>query len=269
MPPLFDATKVPLAGDRQLWPKGKYRVVIATSEQKASKSGQGQIVIFGLKAMDGTLQGSTLSHNINFLHSNAEAQRIGQQELSSICHATKILQPEAWTQLHGRPFTVDVDQEFMPDKDNAGNPLKDDKGTAVGKTYNRVNGYFNEDGSAIVGASTNGAAAPAAKEAPPEWAKPVAPVQPVQPTPPVVDTRLFHVCHAGKVITGATPIDVEAVRALNISAADPSFLLCENGKTDWVGAVNVLGSAPAPAAPAPAAAPAAPSGTTPWLQPKA
>lgn len=258
---IFDATKVPVASDRSLWEKGKYRVIIATSEQKTAKSGKGTVVILGLKSLESSTQGN-LSHTINFKHDNATTEQIGQKELSSICHAVKILQPEAWTQLHGHPFMVEVDQEFVPEKPEK----KDDKGQAIGKTYNRVVGYFNEDGSSIVGSGGNGAA-PAPKEELPEWARPAtapAPAAPATPpigeppwkakttsasaTPPLptppappVPEKLYHVAYKNATLEGGpkTPTVIKALPDINF--ADPSFMVCDaHDGGGWVAGSTIL-----------------------------
>lgn len=234
---IFDATNVPIAGERQIWTKGKYRVVIPASEMKSSKSGGGQVIHFDFKAMDAPYLGLTLKHTVNFTNSNSDAERIGKSELSAICWAVKTPKITDTSNLHGKPLMIDVDTEFVPSVGPDSQSLKDDKGNAIGKTYNRIIGYFNEDGSAVK-------ATPVAAAAPPAFLQQAQP-GPVAPTPPPADTRKFHVYFQGVVKTQPTaPLDLEGVKALGFQVADPSYMLSINGG-EWVLASTVLEAAPA------------------------
>lgn len=254
----FDATKVAPQTARAAWPKGKYRVHLTQSEIKdVGAKGSGNKGIFlGAKAIgapsETELPQTTIMWNINFMNQNETAQRIGREELSSICHATKVLQLKDTQNLHGRDFVIDVDTEFVQAKNENGT-LKVENGQPVGTTYNRVKGYYNADGTAIV-AGINAAATPSnapkpdwavAMEAAPEVAAPPVPVQPVAPSaPPVVGAapvvapptttpteKLYYVANTTGYLA-EQPINLIAIKAMNLVMAE--IKVCEAGSTEWV-----------------------------------
>lgn len=295
----FDATTVAPQIPRIAWPKGRYRVAIVSSEVKdvGAKNSGHKAVFFAAKALAvlGAPAGvevpqSQILWNINYHNSNPDAQRIGQSELSSICHATGVLKLSDTQNLHGREFVIEVDQEFVPAKNEDGSLKVDGAGKPEGNHFNRIKGYFNADGSAIKASSATAPAAqvPAAA-APPAWAaeQPAAApaVQAPVPTPapvaaptPVtlppapaaaVPEKLYYVSHAGKVVN-AKPVNVDGIRALNLPEAEINVV--EVGSQTWVKGPDFFASL-APAAPAvpvapaaPEAAPAAPASVPPWMK---
>lgn len=285
----FDATNIAPATERTAWPKAKYPVVIFTSEIKSAKSGKGELIDFGFKSMDGPTIGTVLHQTVTFRHENADAQRIGQSELSAICHATGVLRIADTANLHGHPLIIDVDVEEVKSTDPQ-------TGAITSKTYNRILGYFKADGSPVIAAV--GAATPvAASGPPPAWAGAMTPAAPalglaaqptmapapaVAPAPaatlapaplpaPVVAAPApvpapapvvqYYVSHKGVLVT-PVPVTLQGVHALGLPPAD--VLVNVLGESEWKPAASL-----AAAAPPVAAVPGPPAGEVPpWMRPQ-
>lgn len=284
----FNANEVAPQTPREAWPKGKYRVVMTQSEVKESgaKGSGNRGLHFGCKALEmlGAPQGfqipgSLLLGFINIHHSNPEAQRIGQSELSSICHATGVMVINDTSNLHGHEFVVDVDTEFLQAKNEDQSPKFDAQGKPEGTNVNRIKGYYKPDGSPIVSAAKPGAV-PAAAGPPAAWAAafkngpgtqapapaPTAPPPPVAatpitlpPTPVAAPPQQFYVNHGG---VNHHVVGVDGLRAkvteLNVPAETVNVNVI--GSPEWKKASEILGVSVA-AAPAPAPAV---GGTPPW-----
>lgn len=249
----FDATKVAPKSDRTAIPEGEYHVVLSASE--ITKTTNGQMIKSTLRVLDGEYAGQSISFNINHVNSNADCQRIGQETLSSVCHAVGVLQINDTAQLHGRPFRVKVSvREVVKEKD----------GVKTTNRYNDVDAVLMVDGSPVVAGKTAApaaaappafvtqaqAAAPAAAPAP---MPAPAPAPTPTPAPAPADTRLFHVGHKGVDLTKGVPVNAAGVLAFGHPLAE--LHVCVNGEQTWQS-----GTILAPAAPA--AAPTAP----PWMK---
>lgn len=235
----FDATKVAPTSDRTAVPEGEYNVILASSE--IAKSQNGQMIKCTFKILDGPCVGQTISNNINFQNSNETAQRIGQAELSALCHAVGVLQISDTAQLHGRPLRLKVSvREVVKEKD----------GVKTTNHYNDVDAILKADGSPVVAGQT---AAPAAS-APPAFVTQAAPAPAPAPVPapapapaPVPDGKLYHVAHKGTDLTKGTPVNAAAVSAFGHPLAE--LHVCENAPgAQWVSG-STLQPAPVTTAP--------------------
>lgn len=99
----FDATAVePDAGrDFAPLPAGAYEVEITNSEVKDTKSGQGCYLSLELSVLGPTGAGRKVWANITLKNANAQAESIGQGQLSALCRAV------------GIPKLLDSDQLFQ------------------------------------------------------------------------------------------------------------------------------------------------------------
>ena len=88
-------------------PAGIYTTMVTDSEVKITRSG-GEMAVFTLQVIDGEHRGRKLFARINTRNPSAEAERIGQSQLSSLCHAVGVLQLTDTAQLHGKPVRVRV-----------------------------------------------------------------------------------------------------------------------------------------------------------------
>lgn len=180
LPQQFDATQVdPSQGGSFLPPVEGQLVHITASEFKETKDKNGSYFCeLTMMALEGPYAGLTTKDRLNLVNNgeNKEAtERMANQQLSAYCHVTGMFQVADTTQLHNRPFRINVKAQ----SDNS-------EYTNVSKVMD-VNG--NEPGKA----PTQPPAAPAAPVAPsapqPPAAQPPFPVgtnapQQAAPTPP-------------------------------------------------------------------------------------
>jgi len=109
-----------------LHPAGVFEVEITESDVKPTSNGKGMILKF---VAEGTgnpnapedNKGKKIYGNINVQHESAQAQAIGQGQLSALCAAVGFTSAlEDSEQLHYQPFWVEVKHEQRMGKDAAG-----------------------------------------------------------------------------------------------------------------------------------------------------
>ncbi|MGX1098892.1 DUF669 domain-containing protein [Amorphus sp. MBR-141] len=98
-------------------PDGAYLFQLVESEVKANAKSTGTIMKYRAEFLDGDYQGSSLTGSINVTHTNPVAQKIGQGELSALCHATGKLEIEDSEELHYEPFWAETVVEKYKDRD--------------------------------------------------------------------------------------------------------------------------------------------------------
>lgn len=99
---------------------GWHRVIIADSVGKPNNQTPptGFGLTFYLKCVEGPDNGKTIDHFMNAFHNSAQAQEIGQKEVSAYCHATgmfKLIDKNA-SNLRNVPFfvrTQTVEEEYV------------------------------------------------------------------------------------------------------------------------------------------------------------
>ena len=90
-------------------PAGTYEAVIANSEAKPMKSGNGMGFNFEFEIISGDHKGRKVFAWITFEHrTSADAQRIGREQLSAICRAVGVEQLSDTAQLHNLPMIITV-----------------------------------------------------------------------------------------------------------------------------------------------------------------
>jgi len=104
----FDASSVEPSSSYDVLPPGKYLSQIVASEMRATKDGMGQYLYLEVDVIEGQYAGRRLFDRLNLINANAEAVKIAQQTLSSICRAVGKLQVSNSEQLHLIPLIADV-----------------------------------------------------------------------------------------------------------------------------------------------------------------
>jgi hypothetical protein len=104
----FDASKVAPQERPAPIPAGVYNARIIESEVKPLASGNGEGMRLTWEVLDGPCASRKVFQRINYRHTNPEAERIGQSQLSAICHAVGVMQLQDTQQLHGRPCRIRV-----------------------------------------------------------------------------------------------------------------------------------------------------------------
>ncbi len=90
-------------------PAGTYEAVIANSEAKPMKSGNGLGFNFEFEIISGNYKGRKVFSWITFEHrTSQDAQRIGREQLSAICRAVGVTQLNDTVQLHNLPMMITV-----------------------------------------------------------------------------------------------------------------------------------------------------------------
>lgn len=82
-------------------PPGDYLVVITDSEMKKTNDGEGEYLKLSFKVAHGEFEGRYIWLNLNLVNKSAQAVEIAERELSAICHAVDVLEPEDSQELHG------------------------------------------------------------------------------------------------------------------------------------------------------------------------
>jgi hypothetical protein len=101
----FDATGVkPATGAPDPLPPGEYRMAIVSSEVKPTANGKGKYLKLEFVALDDPHKGRKVWTQLNIVHENEQTQKIAQEQLSAICHATGQLQVKNSGQLHNVPM---------------------------------------------------------------------------------------------------------------------------------------------------------------------
>lgn len=104
----FDASKVEPQEAFSVIPAGSYLAQIEESEIKATKSGTGQMLKLKYRVLDGQYKNRIVFSNVNIVNANPEAEKIGQRQLSGLCHAVGVLQLQDTVQLHSKPVKIKV-----------------------------------------------------------------------------------------------------------------------------------------------------------------
>ena len=104
----FNAATVAPQEAFDVLPAGWYNARITASEMKPTKDGKGSMLALTLTVMDGKYVNRKIFERLNLNNKNAKAVEIAYQTLSSICHATGVIQLGNSTQLHGIPLQVKI-----------------------------------------------------------------------------------------------------------------------------------------------------------------
>lgn len=103
----FNARTVAPEAPRTPIPAGVYTCVITESDVKSTQNG-GQMLVLTHQVIDGPHKGRLVWNRINIRNPSAEAERIGQAQLSSLCHAVNVLDLMDSSMLHSIPVRVRV-----------------------------------------------------------------------------------------------------------------------------------------------------------------
>ena len=104
----FDASDIETSSSFDPMPAGNYNVIITESEVKDTKNGTGQYISLKMCVFDGDFENRIIFSNINFKNASETAQKIGKQQLASLCKAVGVLTPKDSSDLHDLPLVVKV-----------------------------------------------------------------------------------------------------------------------------------------------------------------
>jgi len=272
----FDSSTVaPATFD--LVPKGWYAAKIADAENKTGA--KGERLSLEVQLTRGTYKGRKAFDGLNWKHENADAQRIGQEQLSALCHAVGIRVLEEDKQLIGKELAVKIgieDERKEGDKTyDARNVIKGWKPLSELSESDLANAEAPKAGGTPMGANAPADAPDWMKNA--ETSGPAPDVPPAlpdaPPPPPVVKTDEERLAEAGWTQHPSSPphwykgqevlLKADALGKLeSATPTAPPVAQASAASTASAGAANTATAATSPAASAPAAA----GDTPPWLQ---
>lgn len=163
----FDATKVAPQKPMDPVPKDWYQVVITSSDLVPTKTDpkNGVRLELEVEIIDGEYKGRKAWDGINTKNKNPKAQQIGEEQLSAICHATKVFKLVDTAELHNKPFEIKLgyeEERRVPVDAN-----KPDGQVTVYDARNVFKGFRPIDGAANGGPTT-----PVTRQdAAPKWLK--------------------------------------------------------------------------------------------------
>lgn len=167
----FDATKVnPSTGGGDVFETGEYTFQIVSSSAKATKKGDGTMLLLEASCLEEGFAGKRLTIRLNVQNPSPQAVEIAYRDLSAICYVTGQLQIQDTQQLHGRPFRIRLEKI----------PRQDDPN----KFGNEIRAYMDVQGNAPGQAAAAGGNAPAAPPQAPQSAPPAAPAPAPAPAAP-------------------------------------------------------------------------------------
>ena len=130
----FDATQVEPATGFDPLPAADYTAVIAESGFQETKAGDGQYLKLTFEIIDGQYKGRKIWTNLNLNNPNAKAVEIAKGQLSAICRAVGVLQPQDSGELHDRPLIIRVKCKKRPDTGDIQNEISSYKATIASST---------------------------------------------------------------------------------------------------------------------------------------
>jgi hypothetical protein len=114
----FDSSAIEPNAPMEAFPAGVYTMAITKSDIKPNKKGTGKLIEFVWSIIEeGPFKGRKVRQYVNFQHSNATTQAIGQGELSAISRACGIKGLTDTAQLHNIPVRVKVGIEKYEGRD--------------------------------------------------------------------------------------------------------------------------------------------------------
>jgi hypothetical protein len=150
----FNAAQVEPSQDFEPLPAGRYLAVVTGSEMKPTKNGGGQYLQLAFQILDGPYKGRFVWARLNLHNGNPTTVQIARQELSAICRAVGVMNPNDSVELHNIPLLITV-------------KLK--KRTDNGELSNEIKGFAKRETAAAAVAAGSATAAPSTPNPTPPW----------------------------------------------------------------------------------------------------
>ena len=120
----FNANEVEPSASFEPIPAGKYLAAITKSEMKPTKNGSGSYLELTFVVLDGEYKGRVLWARLNLNNANATTVKIAKAELSALCRAVGVMQPNDSCELHNVPLWITVKCRKRDDRDEWSNEIK-------------------------------------------------------------------------------------------------------------------------------------------------
>jgi hypothetical protein len=103
----FDARSIkPSEGGTEIWPGGRYPLVITAGEVKPTREQGGQRLSLTAECIDGPMKGKKTYLGFNLVNASQEAVRISFEQLSALCWVLNSPVINSYNDFFGRPFTA-------------------------------------------------------------------------------------------------------------------------------------------------------------------
>lgn len=120
----FDANQVePNVGFEPV-PANKYIAAITASEMKPTKNGKGSYLELEFTILEGEFKDRRVWDRLCLNHPNAQTVKIASSNLSSICRAVGVMQPQDSVDLHNIPLCIRVTCKKRDDTGEIANEIK-------------------------------------------------------------------------------------------------------------------------------------------------
>jgi hypothetical protein len=120
----FNANEVEPTTSFEPLPAGKYVAAITASAMKATKKGDGSYLELEFTVVDGDCKGRKVWDRLCIDHPNDLTQKIAQGNLSAICRAVGVMQPNDSVDLHNLPLVINVQLKKREDTAELTNEIK-------------------------------------------------------------------------------------------------------------------------------------------------
>lgn len=120
----FNANDVDPSLEYEPIPAGKYLAMIIESETKPTKSGKGSYLQLTFQVLEGEYKGRIVWARLNMDNPNATAVQIAKAELSAVCRAVGVMEPQDSADLHNLPLIISVRCKKRPDSDEYNNEIR-------------------------------------------------------------------------------------------------------------------------------------------------
>jgi len=128
----FNAEDVAPSGSYSVIPAGKYTAVIESAENKMTKANDGEYLSLKFKIVEGDHANRVVWCNLNLVNKNPTAVEIARGDLSAICRAIGVLNPESPEELLGIPLVIKVSIRKESGNYPEGNDIKGYSAADVG-----------------------------------------------------------------------------------------------------------------------------------------
>ena len=105
-------------------PAGKYLAAITASEMKATKKGDGNYLQLEFTVLEGDCQGRKVWDRLCINHPNTQTVSISRGNLSAVCRAIGVMQPNDSVELHNIPLVITVKCKNREDNGEITNEIK-------------------------------------------------------------------------------------------------------------------------------------------------
>lgn len=119
----FNVSEVTPAQEYKPLPEGRYEAVIADSDVKPTRAGNGSYIQLEFEVVSGEYKGRKLWGRYNIENTNREAVEIGRSQFAAVCQAVNIPSPRDTSELHNLTLILSVKCRKRKESDELENSI--------------------------------------------------------------------------------------------------------------------------------------------------